>query len=44
MRSASVVADGVGLGDAEIASCAVAMLAPKSNATDIIKSFFIEIF
>jgi hypothetical protein len=38
------VADGVGLADAVTASCALAMLAPQSIATDAIRNFFIEIF
>jgi len=36
--------DGVGLGPAETAFCAIAMLAPKSSAVAAIKTFFIEIF
>ena len=38
------VVDGVGLGDAEMASCAITMLALQSIATDAIRNFFIEIF
>ena len=37
-----VVVDGDGLGEA--ASCAIAMLAPKSSAVAVVKTFFIEIF
>jgi len=38
------VVDGVGLGAVETASCAIAMLAPKSSAVAVVKTFFIEIF
>jgi len=36
--------EGLGLGDAVTAFCAVAMLAPKNKATNMIKGLFIEMF
>jgi len=36
--------DGVGLGQAVTAVCAIAILAPKSSAVAAVKTFFIEIF
>jgi hypothetical protein len=44
-RSASAVpgdGDGVGLGVAVTASCAIAMLTPKSSAVAAVKTFFID--